>query len=221
MPTAICPNRSAPQAAPDGNAVTPSLIPEGPRCGSESALHVLTSNIATCYGDNGRIGWGGSFDITLSSDYFDASEWDGISLWARGSGSIERSAFVLTAIDEPNLGLDLDPADELGCNCREEPVEDDPSDTKIHCYSDPQPTPGVPSPISDEQKCDAFGAAVAMTNEWRFVAIPFSEMRQKGFGFVSKTGRIDSARLKRLQVLITAGDWDFWIDDFAFFRVAR
>jgi hypothetical protein len=223
-PDAVCPNLAEVIVAPDGNAVNPSAIPEGSRCGSESALRIQATNMATCYGDNGRVGWGGSLDITLSDDYFDASDWDGVSLWVR-RGESPNAAFILSVIDEPNLGLQVPESEELRCNCREEPSQNNPSETRIRCYSDPDKeidsTDTDAPPFPDELRCDAFGSAVSMTDTWQFITIPFSEMRQKGFGFVSNSGRIDTTRLKRIQVLIAAGDWDFWIDDIGFYRMAR
>jgi hypothetical protein len=72
--------------------------------------------------------------------------------------------------------------------------------------------------IPDIQKCDAFGSGITLREQWTFVPILFSSMRQKGFGQISEHGSVDVTTLSRLQFLVTAGDWDFWIDDVALFR---
>ena len=77
--------------------------------------------------------------------------------------------------------------------------------------------PGDP-PIPDSEKCDAFGTAVTLTEEWSFVPARFAGLRQKGFGVPSVNGQLDTASISRMQILLSAGSWDFWVDDVALFR---
>src|SRR5262249_11496376 len=70
--------------------------------------------------------------------------------------------------------------------------------------------------VPDSEKCDPFGAAVLLTDEWRMVKIPFGRMVQKGYGMPTPSGRLDSAHITGLQFGLGPGDWDFWLDDVAF-----
>ena len=77
--------------------------------------------------------------------------------------------------------------------------------------------PGAP----DAEKCDPFGAAVLMTEEWRFVKLPFAHLQQKGFGVPAPSGHVDPSALLGMQFGLAAGNWDLWLDDIAFFKEAK
>ena len=166
---------------------------EGGRCDEEhSGLHVIATNVGMCYGPDGRLGWGAGLDMNFSPP-IDAREWEGISFWVRNSAPVPR-AFILSVADPLTSGMPY-------CNSMD-------------------PAAGQP-PIPDAQKCDAFGVAVTAPDEWTFVPAVFSSMRQKGFGVPSPLGQLDTQRITRVQILMSAGSWDFWIDDFALFRTAE
>ncbi|HEX6275909.1 MAG TPA: hypothetical protein VFZ53_22865, partial [Polyangiaceae bacterium] len=78
--------------------------------------------------------------------------------------------------------------------------------------------PPMGPPWKDSEKCDAFGTAVTMDGDWLFVPARFSTMRQKGFGVPSQLGHLDTTTINRLQILMNAGTWNFWIDDVVLFR---
>lgn len=190
---------------------------DGPRCGvSEHALQVLASNVAECYGANGRPGWGAALDLTMRNTLdavgLEGGPYDGISFWVRKGSAATKPTFVFSVVDVPNNGIDAEfsGAELPQCGCRFEPTDQDPR--HIQCYSDP------PADVPDGRKCDAFSAAVTLTDEWTFIAARFSALTQKGFGAASLLPEVDATRIKRLQFLITAGDWDFWIDDLALFK---
>lgn len=188
-------------------------IPDGPRCGSsESAMRLTVDNVGLCFGDNGRLGWGAALDLNFSPS-FDASDWDGVSLWVRRGSPRSGAAFVLSVIDQQNdaIGGDFMSDTAPGCGCEQPDPENEPR--AWTCYKDP----GADFP--DSKKCDAFGAAVSLTDDWSLVTIAFDGLKQKGFGEVSKP--FDPSLLKRLQFLMTFGDWDFWIDDLSFYRKPR
>jgi hypothetical protein len=198
--------------------VTGSSIKDGARCGvSEHALNVRASNVAECYGGNGRLGWGAGLDLTMRGALgLDGSPYDGISFWVRKGATATKPTLVFSVVDVENNGIDDDTlsGDVLPqCGCVFEPTPEDPK--HIHCYSDPPPS------VPDGRKCDAFSAAVTLTDEWTLVAARFSQLSQKGFGAASRLPEVNAARIKRLQFLMTAGDWDFWIDDLALFKDAE
>ena len=166
---------------------------EGGRCGEEGhGLHIITENVGMCYGSDGRLGWGATLDITFTPA-LDASEWDGISLWVRNSPDGEKPAIIVQFVD-PNT---TDP------NC-------DSSDPALG-----------QQPVPDSEKCDSFGTAVTLTQQWSFVPARFDALRQKGYGKVSPLGRLKNDEIIRMQIYMNYGDADFWVDDIALFRSAK
>jgi hypothetical protein len=73
------------------------------------------------------------------------------------------------------------------------------------------------TPLNDTtQGCDKPNAFALLTTDWRFYALPFSEMRQAGWG--KKQPYLDLTALMSVQFHFGAGQWDVWIDDVAFYR---
>jgi len=177
--------------------VNGEVIQDG-RCDQEQAgLHVTATNVGMCYGPDGRLGWGAGLDINFAPP-IDAREWEGISFWVRNGAPTPR-AFILSVSDPITSGGAINPDTGIAyCNSMDPPV-------------------GQP-PIPDAEKCDAFGVAVTATDEWTFVAAVFASMSQKGFGVPSFLGQLDTQSISRVQILMSAGSWDFWLDDFALFR---
>lgn len=179
------------------------------RCGAPTqALHFKATNLGMCKGTNGRLGWGGGYELDFTSDRAgnnkaptDASGYDGFSFWIkRGSGNTG-GAIIVLAVDSFGAGNvdQIDPEDGAVISC---------------LATDPAVQP-VPEP--DNQKCDPYSAGVSITDDWTFVPIRFADMRQKGFGAYAPEG-FQTEELVRLQFLVNAGDWDFWIDDVSFFN---
>jgi hypothetical protein len=69
----------------------------------------------------------------------------------------------------------------------------------------------------DVLKCDRFGAGVGLEPEWRFVKVPFANMRQRGYGVVSPAGRLLTESLLAFGIYLDVGNWDFWIDNVAYY----
>ena len=222
----ICP-RTDPKEVPPSGAVPTELFT---RCDvEERGAHFVAKNMATCINpESGRRGWGGSFDMTFPAAVgicpndelcearapdpsfperldllcpsnevcadrsFDASQWDGIYLWVKKNAGIGGSAIIVSLADIYT--------------------------GSTHCdMSDPNALmPGM-TPVPDTEKCDSFGTAVTLTDDWTFIPIYFDSLYQKGFGKPSPLGRLDTAHLIKLQVLLSSGDWDFLIDDVGFF----
>jgi hypothetical protein len=174
------------------NQPTGELL-EGGRCGEEvSALHIITRNVGMCIGSDGRTGWGAAFDITFGG--LDASEWDGVSFWVKQGPGAKKPAIIVQFVDSIVEGGREDNENETFC---------DSSDS---------------STVLDSEKCDSFGTAVTLTDDWSFVPARFDSLRQKGFGAVSPLGHLKVEEIIRMQVLMDAGDADFYIDDIALFR---
>jgi len=180
-------------------------LPEA-RCGtSRYAYHQQGENIAVCVSPKtGRQGWGATLAITLNAnpkdsgqalEAYDASAWDGVALWVRLGERPSNRGMILAA----NAPFTARP-----------PVM---SEMAAYCST----ADGVP----DAKKCDAFGLALLLEPEWRFVKVPFALMQQKGYGAPSPLGKLDPAELVGLELGFSAGDWDVWIDDISLYREPR
>jgi hypothetical protein len=224
-----------------GQSVIVSPIPGG-RCGtSNNAFHLAASNIAACYDPTTeKQGWGITLQITfnpspqnsgLSQKVFDASTWDGIAMWVR-RGSASSGSAVLVSIEDPYTAnasgasgfthiptcTDAATSPDAGANCFIQCGVAHCLTSMADCAAQIEPAiPGMP-PTPDAQKCDPFSAGVGFTTDWRFVKVPFARTEQKGFGVPSAFGQLDTSALVGMQLVLTAGDWDVWIDDIAFYR---
>jgi hypothetical protein len=180
----------------------------GVRCGrSEYATRLTMTNLAVCTNDQGRQGWGGSMSLTFADSAddprLDASEWDGVSFWVKKASSATRSAFIAAAADPYTAGFE---------NIEDPFGQDRSCDGSGAVYDENEML------IPDTEKCDGFGVAVTLADDWTFIPVRFAAMRQKGFGMRSHVGHLVTEEITRLQFLISAGDWDIWIDDIAFFK---
>jgi hypothetical protein len=161
------------------------------RCGQTStASHVQGTNLAICYSPRShKPGWGGNLRITFP---YDASDWDGVSFWAKTGDGPTGTGLL------PHI---LDP------------------------YTDGSAMPGCDTnaieTVADQGKCDPFGLSAVIADTWRFYQMPFDEVRQKGFGQASPLPYVDRSQITAVEFTFNAGDWDFWIDDVAFYRDKR
>jgi hypothetical protein len=145
---------------------------------SERALRVTAG---------GLVSWG-AFGFTFHPDPFDASDYQGLSFWARRGDAPQRTLFVSVGekyTDQLNL-----PAEEAFCVF----------DSDI-----------------DREKCDPFGAGIGLEREWRFYRIQFDSMKQRAFGKPSPNPDPDRD-IAGIKFSFESGDWDIWVDDVAFFR---
>lgn len=82
------------------------------------------------------------------------------------------------------------------------------------------PPSGIGNCNSDSEvlteKCDAYGTGFGLAEDWRYFAISFDQLRQRGFGVPTEELRID--QIVGLNWSADIGDWDVWIDDIALFR---
>lgn len=67
-----------------------------------------------------------------------------------------------------------------------------------------------------EDACDAYGNYAVMDGNWKFYKIPFIEMRQRGYGHIAPF--LDLGAITQASIEFGLGEWDFWIDDIAFYR---
>ena len=158
-----------------------TLMEEG-RCGISKYALKITSTGTEIYGG----GMGFNFQSPV-----DASEYDGIALWARRGENSKSGLFV--GVSDPNT-------DEYN-GAR---------------YSET----GVPACLEeaedDAQKCDRFGVGIGMETEWRFIKLPFTDFRQRGYGMEVQS--LDITRLYGLNIGFETGDFEIWLDDISFYK---
>jgi hypothetical protein len=159
-------------------------------CGSTRALHIVSGPFYD---------WGGTAGENFPAR--DVSEYDGISFWAKKEPGDEFGRSLFVAITEKHT-IDMEKADDAGnsnpdyvCGC----TRGDDCDPEA-------------------EACDRFGVAVGISEQWRFFAIPFQRMRQRGYGVPAPY--MDLEALLGFAVYYEAGTWDFWVDDVAFFKYA-
>lgn len=156
-------------------------IPGG-RCASQYALRIASQNLSD---------WGGVVGLQFAS--YDASDYDGVSFWARvGPGSPHhiRVQFSDRHTDDEYVDPDT----------RERPCLANTTDDNAR------------------EGCDKFGSSVQLSTDWQFVTLPFVEMRQAGWG--KRSPELETWALLSIGINYTVGSWDLWIDDIGFYRRA-
>ena len=121
----------------------------------------------------------------------DASAHDGISFWARRA-SHSRGVIRVEMSDQYTEPGKVNAQGVETALC-------------THEYSDDEIQKG----------CDRFGSFATVSTTWQFFKLPFSEMRQSGWG--AKVPRLDTQTLYSVTFLFPTGTWDIWIDDVSFY----
>jgi len=172
-------------------------IPNGGRCGSQYALHLLAGPFDDVQFDF-QESWGGvvgrPFSPPLDAGPYpeDGIEgWDGICFWGR-RGPASRATIRLD-VTERHTDQNYDAGDgEPMC---------DPNQT----LDDP------------EVGCDKFGGYAPLSGDWEFFAVSFAQLRQGGWGRVAEY--FDVWGIMSIGFSYNVGYWDFWVDDLALYRV--
>ncbi len=136
--------------------------------------------------------WGGNFGRNFSvSEPLDLRDWEGIAFWGRvgpGSRSMLKVS-IADAFTDEKFVVDGEPV------CLFDTPEDNTTDG-----------------------CDKHGSWVSLSENWELYKLPFSEMRQAGWG--KPAPFFDVSRVLGLSFDYQAGSWDIWIDDVGFYRSA-
>jgi hypothetical protein len=81
--------------------------------------------------------------------------------------------------------------------------------------------PGDPPPPSRFERCgDGFTDMVQLSEDWKFYTIPFTELRQGGYGKVSPEG-LDLKSAYSITLGWGPGNVDFFIDNVSFYRTKK
>lgn len=204
--------------------------PPQPRCGGSDnqALHLHADS------DNpeGLTLWGMNVGIELRQNcttpnggmpdagspeagkpcYFDATEWTGLSFWALLGPQNTGSQVLLATVG------DRDTSGQLGggTSAGSPPTPLAYPFNDLRC-GDPPCTAGLGTATpSGRPQCDPYGKGVGLVNHWEFYAIPFSEMRQKGYGKPDPV--LDLTHILGVKFGLGKGAWDVWLDDIAFYK---
>ncbi len=212
-----------------GGVVDPVILGgsalEAPKCPTDatagSAFHVRAIGFEA---------WGYSFGFNglnaipgagTGGNYFDAAEWTGLSMWVR-KGSPDSNSSIFASVsdkytDPSGAFLDLFEAGEADLLAPTQCPTDQAMGAGCYCNFDAVDVDGngMTDPLLSQ--CDRFGAGIGIATEWRFFKVPFSRMRQRAYGRPSGLSQPDAAILG-LDIGLDGENWDFWIDDIAFYR---
>lgn len=106
---------------------------------------------------------------------------------------------------------------ERGGTASCQPYTFDNDFTDYHCY-DPNDPPNLSVAPQFERCGDVWNRPVFLTQEWQFFKVPFSELRQEGWG--KEFQYLDISRLALVRFTWAVGWIDFWLDDVRFYRRA-
>ena len=87
--------------------------------------------------------------------------------------------------------------------------------TRDQCF-DPN---GLPPPEGPERCGDPWFSPVRLSEDWQFFRVPFTELRQEGYG--KEFPVIDLSAITMVRFTWTVGWVDYWIDDVRFYRRQR
>ncbi len=185
-------------------------IPDGPRCGSEYAMRLTARR---------NNDWGCLFgDHVLARSSFDASEFDGISLWARAAPSTGKSITVLLNDKyTTNITSDdgsLNPAFESAC-VDEEPEIDGVRGAELAG----QPGVTLPGYVPSKNACgNSHQLQLRVTEDWKWYRLPFDSFSQDPLPNRRFEG-VDRASLRGMIIRVPKDTvFDLWIDDVAYYR---
>lgn len=168
------------------------LSADDSHCGSGNvAYHLLARNQDI---------WGPQFGVKFENNDmhlppFDVSAWEGIGFWLRkGSDHPE--------VPNPGTVLFVSLADQHTVG----------STTNTECNE---------SANVDAEKCDPYGVAVGLEDQWRYVRVPFAKMQQRGYGV--HVPYLDLTQISQIKFAMDIGDaangnWNIWLDDVSLYR---
>ncbi len=113
-----------------------------------------------------------------------------------------------SACTSPSTYVDLD-FDGKQCRPYTFPAADYSAE---YCYNPGDPNP----PDRDEQCLDGWASAVTVSTDWKYYTVPFSQLRQGGFGKVAPYFNLKA--IDTIAFTIIVGWADFYVDNVSFYR---
>jgi hypothetical protein len=163
-------------------------IPNGGRCGSYYALHLQAGPFDEVPFAFNE-SWGGVLGQDWHAEPRDLSAYEGVFLWGRAA-PWSRKPFRVDLSDPFTDGNSLK------------------EDGTPYCGASDEPGTG----------CDKFGWSAPLGDDWQLFLIPFSEMRQGGWG--EPAPFLTFWEVWSFGFSYNVGVWDLWIDDIGFYRLA-
>jgi hypothetical protein len=192
-------------ATPGGQSLVElRQIPEGPRCTSTTAL-VLTVR--------GHTDWGagfGEYQTAMDLAGVDASDYEGISFWARATGFGTSSGFI--------FGINDRNSSESGNVCTV-PVVDPTTPDSDYIYNQAGMAVPASGALPGPDDCgNGFSRVMTAHREWYLHRIPFSMFRQLAQPNREPTG-IDASGIFQFTVNVPKdSNLELWIDDLGAYR---
>jgi hypothetical protein len=90
--------------------------------------------------------------------------------------------------------------------------------TALYCY-DPNDASGLAVAAAYERCGDVWAKPIGLTEQWQFFTVPFTELRQEGWG--KEFQYLDLSRIALTRFTWAVGWVDFWLDDVRFYRTPR
>ena len=143
-------------------------------------------------------GWGCLIGSNLADD---ASGWDGVSFWIRQTAPAGAVGSAFVSVSENHTDSNYH----------------DPITGASPCNQDADLITG-----STVNQCDSFGTGVAVYTDWKFYALPFVKMRQRGYGKAVPQSVFLEEGLHQLRGIkfdfAPTQNWDIWLDRIAFYK---
>lgn len=182
---------------PNANDTYERMTDADRHCGNSNiAYHMLAEN-QDVWGPQFGLKFTGASDGPLPR--VNVSKWDGIGFW----------------IKKGNDHAELNPTGtSLFVSLS------DPNTTSNTTGKDTDP-PCNDSSNFDNKKCDAYGAGVSFDAAWRYIMIPFDDMKQRGYGVYE--AELNRSAITQVKFGMDIGDaangnWNVWIDDIVQYR---
>ena len=195
-------------------ASTVEAISDGPHCGSTAALVMRSER---------NNDWGSLFGIDIGAPR-NASDYDGLSFWARAPGNTTNAFTVL--FNDPNTAVP-----EMGGEpkCKDYGLDGGTGQTQVDGTG--MVIMGSVADAPEPDQCgNSYAAVQVVTADWRFYTIPFGAFQQ-----VATPNRVPNAALTEVgpepgTALLTssllsltfrmpkAATMQLWIDNLSFYR---
>lgn len=104
-------------------------------------------------------------------------------------------------------------ADFEGKACR--PYTFTSGESAEYCYNEDD----LPPPSREERCGDGYSTMLSVTTDWKYYAVPFSSMRQGGYG--KKSPMLDKSAIYSITIGWSAGTVDLYIDDVTLYRTKK
>lgn len=192
-------------------------IPDGPRCDSKAAAVLRAS---------GNNDWGCLFGSNNVGAPRNASEYEGLSFWARAPGNTTKGFIVL--IDDPNTAV-ISGLPHYCTNMGSTTAGPQTITVSVDGQN-VQTSSSVTRPTFPEECGNQYSAVMLVTSEWAFYTIPFAQFQQTALpnrvpnAVLTNVGTAPGTALLTDQIYTLIlrfpkeATAELWLDNLAFYR---